>query len=89
MSISVEEKKSLVIKFGRNENDSGLPEVQIAILTNKISKLTDHLITHRKDNHSRRGLMLMVSGRRRLLDYLKRIDVVRYRRVIEALSIRR
>lgn len=89
MPISKEEKLSLVKKFGRNENDTGYPEVQIAILSKNISKLTSHLIEHKKDNHSRRGLMFMVSERRGLLDYVKKLDNVRYKNVIEALNIRR
>lgn len=89
MSISVDVKKNLVSQFGRHANDTGLSEVQIAILTHSISDLTKHLLVHKKDNHSRRGLLSMVSKRRRLLDYLKRENELRYKSIIAALNIRR
>ena len=87
--LSVEEKKAIVAKFGANENDTGSPEVQIAILTQRINDLTAHLKTHKNDHHSRRGLLKMVGHRRNLLNYLKKKDVARYRATIEKLGIRK
>ena len=87
--LSVEEKKAIVAKFGANENDTGSPEVQIAILTKRINDLTAHLKSHKNDHHSRRGLLKMVGHRRNLLNYLKKKDVNRYRAVIEKLGIRK
>lgn len=84
-----EQKKEIVEKFGANENDTGKPEVQVAILTARINDLTGHLGSHKKDHHSRRGLIQMVSKRRRLLNYLAKKDIHRYREVIAALSLRK
>jgi small subunit ribosomal protein S15 len=82
--------KAAVIKGNATKpNDTGSPEVQIAVLTHRINELTDHFKTHKKDNHSRRGLLKMVSQRRQLLDYVKRKDVARYQGIIEKLGIRR
>jgi small subunit ribosomal protein S15 len=84
-----EEKQEIVKKFGKSENDSGRSEVQIALLTKRINDLTDHFSTHKKDHHSRRGLMMMVGKRRRLLDYLTAKDIERYRVIIKELNIRK
>ena len=84
-----EEKQEIVKKFGKSENDSGRSEVQIALLTKRINDLTDHFNTHKKDHHSRRGLMMMVGKRRRLLDYLTAKDIERYRVIIKELNIRK
>ncbi len=84
-----DEKLELIKKFGKNEKDSGLTEVQIAILTKRINELTDHFSVHKKDHHSRRGLLMMVGKRRRLLDYLAKKDINRYRAVIKELNIRK
>jgi small subunit ribosomal protein S15 len=89
MALSSERKTSLIEQFRQHENDTGSPEVQIAILTERIGYLTEHFKTHAKDHHSRRGLLQLVSQRRRLLDYLKRCDVERYRKTITALGIRK
>lgn len=89
MSITAERKAELVKEFGTKEGDTGSPEVQIAILTSRITYLTEHFKTHKKDNHSRRGLLKMVSQRRHLLDYVKSKDVARYQNLIERLGIRR
>ena len=87
--ITAERKKEVVAKFATKEGDTGSPEVQVAILTTRITNLTDHFKMHKKDNHSRRGLLKMVSQRRRLLDYLKSKDEKRYQTLIERLGIRR
>jgi small subunit ribosomal protein S15 len=84
-----EEKLELIKKFGNNDKDSGKPEVQIALLTKRINDLTEHFNVHKKDHHSRRGLMMMVGKRRRLLDYLAAKDIERYRSVIKELNIRK
>lgn len=84
-----EEKLELVKKFGANEKDSGKAEVQIALLTKRINDLTDHFNAHKKDHHSRRGLMMMVGKRRRLLDYLMSTEIERYRKIIKELNIRK
>ena len=84
-----DDKFELVKKFGANEKDSGKAEVQIAILTGRINELTGHFNAHKKDHHSRRGLMMMVGKRRRLLDYLMKKDISRYRAVIQELNIRK
>ena len=84
-----EEKQEIVKKFGKSANDSGRSEVQIALLTKRINDLTDHFSTHKKDHHSRRGLMMMVGKRRRLLDYLTAKDIERYRVIIKELNIRK
>ena len=78
MALTVEEKKKIIEKFAEHEKDTGSPEVQIAILTEQISRLSEHLKKHRKDNHSRRGLLKMVGKRRRLLEYLKKKDPKQY-----------
>jgi small subunit ribosomal protein S15 len=89
MSITPERKQALMIDYATKRNDTGSPEVQVAILTERITNLTDHFKTHAKDNHSRRGLLKMVSQRRSLLDYVKKKDEARYRTLIERLGIRR
>lgn len=89
MSITAERKTELVKKFARSEGDTGSPEVQVAILTERINNLTEHFQTNKKDNHSRRGLLTMVATRRKLLDYVKGKDESRYKALIEELGIRR
>ncbi len=89
MSIAAERKAELIKQYATKEGDTGSPEVQVAILTERITNLTEHFKGHKKDNHSRRGLLKMVSQRRSLLDYLKRIDEGRYQTLIGALGIRR
>jgi small subunit ribosomal protein S15 len=84
-----EEKLEIVKKFGKDEKDSGKSEVQIALLTKRINDLTSHFNVHKKDHHSRRGLMMMVGKRRRLLDYLIDKDITRYRAIIKELNIRK
>jgi len=84
-----EEKIELIKKYGTNENDSGKSEVQIALLTKRINDLTSHFNAHKKDHHSRRGLMMMVGKRRRLLDYLADKEIERYRTIIKELNIRK
>jgi small subunit ribosomal protein S15 len=84
-----EKKSDIIGQFRKHDGDTGSPEVQIALLSERITQLTEHFKTHAKDHHSRRGLLKMVSQRRRQLDYLKRIDVVRYRDVITKLGIRK
>ena len=84
-----EEKQEIIKKFGKSENDSGKSEVQIALLTKRINDLTAHFNAHKKDHHSRRGLMMMVGKRRRLLDYLTAKDIERYRIIIKELNIRK
>ncbi len=89
MSITVERKGELIIEFATTEGDTGSPEVQVAILSERIRNLTEHLKDHKKDTHSRRGLLMMVGQRRRLLDYLKRKDSPRYVDLIRRLGLRR
>jgi small subunit ribosomal protein S15 len=89
MTITRERKTELITDFRQAENDTGSPEIQIALLTSRISQLTDHLQTHKKDYASRRGLLMMVSRRRRLLDYLKRVSPQRYLDIIRRLEIRK
>jgi small subunit ribosomal protein S15 len=89
MSITAERKGALIQEYATKQNDTGSPEVQVAILTERIVNLTEHFKTHKKDNHSRRGLLKLVSQRRRLLDYVKAKDQGRYRGLIERLGIRR
>ena len=89
MSITAEKKAELIKDHGRAEGDTGSPEVQVAILTSRIITLTDHFKTHAKDNHSRRGLLMMVNKRRSLLDFLKREDVSRYSDLIAKLGLRK
>ena len=89
MALSTERKAEIVGNFSRGTNDTGSPEVQIAILTTRINSLTEHLRTHKKDYASRRGLLAMVSRRRRLLDYLRKVDAQRYLDIIGRLGIRK
>lgn len=89
MSITVEEKQRLMTEFATKPGDTGSPEVQVAILTSRISTLTEHFKTHKKDNHSRRGLLMLVAQRRKLLDYLKGKSDERYAALIARLGLRR
>ena len=89
MSISTERKAALIKEHGRGKGDTGSPEVQVAILTDRIQTLTEHFKTHAKDNHSRRGLLMMVNKRRSLLDFLKREDAQRYTDLIGKLGLRK
>ena len=89
MSITAERKTALIGEHARGSGETGSPEVQVAILTERITNLTEHFKTHVKDNHSRRGLLKLVSQRRQLLDFLKRADETRYKTLIERLGIRR
>ena len=89
MSITQEDKKNLIKDYATKDGDAGSPEVQVAILTKRIVNLTEHFKTHKKDNHSRRGLLKMVSLRRKLLDYVRAKDENRYKELIKRLEIRR
>ena len=89
MALLKEEKDGIISDNARSEGDTGSPEVQIAVLSRRIAELTEHLKTHTKDHHSRRGLLRMVGRRRRLLDYLRREDIERYRALIAKLGLRR
>jgi small subunit ribosomal protein S15 len=89
MTVTAERKQELVAKFGKGASDTGSAEVQIAVLTDRINLLTQHLRTHSKDHHSRRGLLMMVGKRRRLLNYLQRRDLEGYRALIRELGLRR
>ncbi len=89
MSITAERKQELITEYATKPSDTGSPEVQVAILTERIRNLTDHLGSHKKDHHSRRGLLIMVGQRRRLLDYVKRKNQQRYEDLIKRLGIRR
>lgn len=89
MSITAERKKELISEYGLKEGDTGSPEVQVAVLSERIANLTNHFKTHEKDNHSRRGLIKLVSTRRRLLDYVKAKDQARYEALIKRLGLRR
>lgn len=89
MSITLSRKAEVIKTYARTSGDTGSPEVQVAILSERINNLTDHFKTHTKDNHSRRGLLKLVSQRRQLLDYIKRNDEARYKDLIERLNIRR
>ena len=89
MAILKEQKTALISDFRRGDSDTGSPEVQVALLTKRIDGLTEHLKTHQTDHHSRRGLLQMVGRRRRLLEYLRREDVERYRALIQRLGLRR
>ena len=89
MSLSAERKQQVVNEYATKKGDTGSPEVQIALLTERINGLTDHFKLHKSDNHSRRGLLKMVSQRRSLLDYLKRTDIERYHEVVNRLGLRR
>jgi small subunit ribosomal protein S15 len=89
MTLTKDRKLELIGKYGRSEGDTGSAEVQVALLTERINELTEHLRTHPKDHHSRRGLLMMVGKRRRLLRYLERADLERYRTVVSDLGLRR
>jgi small subunit ribosomal protein S15 len=89
MSISADRKQALIKEYGSSTGDTGSPEVQVAILSERIANLTEHFKSHVKDNHSRRGLLKLVSQRRGLLDYLKKVDSARYSTLIERLGLRR
>lgn len=89
MALDKEAKRNIIEKFKIHENDTGSPEVQIAILTERINQLTEHLKVHKKDHHSRRGLLKMVGKRRALLNYLKKKDLERYKNIIEKLELRK
>ncbi len=89
MSITREKKRELIENFKKHDSDTGSPEVQIAILTERISNLTEHFKVNKQDHHSRRGLLMLVGQRRRLLDYLKNKDITRYRDIIGKLGIRK
>ncbi|MBS6475970.1 MAG: 30S ribosomal protein S15 [Clostridiales bacterium] len=82
-------KAEIIAEFGLHEGDTGSPEVQIALLSNRINHLTEHLKVHKKDHHSRRGMLMMVGQRRGLLNYLKSVDIERYRAIVEKLGLRR
>ena len=89
MTVTAERKQELVARFGQGDGDTGTTEVQVALLTERINDLTEHLRSHRKDHHSRRGLLMLVGRRRRLLNYLQRNDLERYRALIRELGLRR
>ena len=89
MSLTVDRKREIVERFGKDERDTGSTEVQVALLTERINGLTEHLREHKKDHHSRRGLLMLVGQRRRLLNYLRRRDLDRYRTLIGELGLRR
>ena len=89
MPTTKQQKTDLIVNFATHEGDTGSPEVQIALLSNRITYLTEHFKSHAKDHHSRRGLMKLVGRRRRLLDYLKKTDLDRYRSIIDKLGIRK
>jgi len=89
MSITAARKQELIKDYGTTPNDTGSPEVQVAVLSERIANLTEHFKTHGKDNHSRRGLLKLVSQRRSLLDYVKKVDEARYKSLVERLGLRR
>ena len=89
MALDKDQKEKIMKKFATNEGDTGSPEVQVALLSQKITRLTDHLKSHKKDNHSRRGLLKMVSKRRRLLRYLMNKDTERYQKLINKLNLKK
>ena len=89
MTLTVEQKQEIVARHGKGEGDTGSTEVQVALLTARINELTEHLREHRKDHHSRRGLLMLVGKRRRLLKYLQKSDIDRYRSLIQELGLRR
>ncbi|MCU0602041.1 MAG: 30S ribosomal protein S15 [Desulfobacterales bacterium] len=89
MTLSTQDKKNLIEKFKVHDSDTGSPEVQVGLLTNRIEYLTEHLKVHKKDHHSRRGLLMLVGRRRRLLNYVKFKDVNRYRAIIETLGLKK
>jgi small subunit ribosomal protein S15 len=89
VGLSVEQKKEIMGQFKRHESDTGSPDVQVAILTKRINDLTEHFKIHKKDHHSRRGLLMLVGQRRRLLNYIKDRDIKRYRELVQALNLRK
>ncbi|EKF24060.1 ribosomal protein S15 [Mycolicibacterium hassiacum DSM 44199] len=89
MALTAEQKREILKEYGLHETDTGSPEAQVALLTRRIQDLTEHLKVHKHDHHSRRGLLLLVGRRRRLLKYVAQVDVERYRRLIERLGLRR
>lgn len=89
MALTADEKTQIINEYATHEGDTGSPEVQVALLSKRIADLTEHLKKHKHDHHSRRGMQLMIGDRRRLLDYLKRVDINRYRSLIERLGLRR
>jgi small subunit ribosomal protein S15 len=89
VSLNVQDKKKLIDQFKLHDSDTGSPEVQVGLLTRRISHLTEHLKIHKKDHHSRRGLLMLVGRRRRLLNYVKNKDVNRYRAIIDTLGLKR
>jgi small subunit ribosomal protein S15 len=89
MSLTKDQKSELIGKYGRGDNDTGSAEVQIALMTARINELTEHLRTHAKDHHSRRGLLMLVGKRRRMLRYLEKTDLERYRSLVKELGLRR
>ena len=89
MALTAAEKKEILTEYGLHETDTGSPEAQVAMLTKRITDLTEHLKQHKHDHHSRRGLLLLVGRRRRLLKYVQKVDVARYRSLIERLGLRR
>jgi small subunit ribosomal protein S15 len=89
VALTTEQKRSILGDYGVHESDTGSPEAQVALLTKRISDLTEHLKVHKHDHHSRRGLLLMVGRRRRLLNYLAQVDIERYRSLIQRLGLRR
>ena len=89
MSLDTATKQQIIAEYGSSPTDTGSPEVQVAMLTRRISDLTEHLKTHKHDHHSRRGLLILVGQRRRLLQYLQKTDIQRYRSLIERLGLRR
>ena len=89
MALTADEKTQIINEYATHEGDTGSPEVQVALLSKRIADLTEHLKEHKHDHHSRRGMQLMIGDRRRLLDYLKRVDINRYRSLIARLGLRR
>ncbi|WP_034272427.1 30S ribosomal protein S15 [Haloechinothrix halophila] len=89
MALSTDQKKEILSEYGLHDTDTGSPEAQVALLTKRIIGLTEHLKEHKHDHHSRRGLLLLVGRRRRLLDYVKKVDITRYRTLIQRLGLRR
>ena len=89
MGLSVDKKKEIIDQFKRHDSDTGSPDVQVAILTKRINELTEHFKIHKKDHHSRRGLLMLVGQRRRLLNYIKDRDIKRYRELLKALNLRK
>jgi len=89
VALEKDAKRTIIEEFGLHESDTGSPEVQIALLTQRIVSITEHLKVHKKDHHTRRGLLMLVGQRRRLLDYIKNKDITRYRKLIKTLKIRK